>query len=179
MSLLELKLVSLRCLLSMLAFGSTLAFGRYGLTPNQEKAVNEWLSGNPDFRAATDNDCACAKSLATIRTGAAVGDHAVPDYDPYRVAGDFNKDGFEDIAVVVLTRSNPTSGFALLLFNQDAEGRFALAYLSRGWDLRGQGLFFGHPARGDRLQLGRFYSPLIWFVPKGRTYEIPVAPIDR
>jgi hypothetical protein len=158
----------------ILAFGATLAFGRHTFTPDEEKVVNEWLSGNPDFRAATDNDCSCAKSLTTIRTGAAVGDHAVPDYDPYRVAGDFNKDGFEDIAVVVLRRSNPTSGFALLIFNQDAGGRFTLAYSSMGQDLRGKGLFFGHPARGNWLQLGSFYSPLIWFAPKGGTYEVPV-----
>jgi hypothetical protein len=157
----------------MLVFSATLAFGRYTFTPNEEKAVDEWLSNNPDFRAATDDDCSCAKSLTTVRTGTAVGDRAVPDYDPYRVAGDFNKDGFEDIAVVVLRRSNPTSGFALLIFNQDAEGRFILAYSLRGQDLRGQGLFFGHPARGDWLQLGRFYSGYIWFAPKGRTYEIP------
>ncbi len=160
--------------LAVFASAAVFSFARHTLTSDQEKTVDDWISNNPEFRQATDEDCMCAKSLMDARTGAGPGDLPVPDYSPYKVAADFNKDGVEDFAVVVLRKTNPTTGFAFLIFNGSPDGRFLLAFESRRQNLREQGIFFGRPERNDGLlRIGRFYWPKSWLVPKGSTYEYP------
>jgi hypothetical protein len=104
------------------------------------------------------------------------GERPVPDYNPYRVAGDFNGDGVEDIAVVVVKRSDRAHGFALLVFSRDSKGTgLSLAFSKMDLDLQGQGLFFGPPAGVKRLLLGRFYSEAAEVKPQSGTYML-VAP---
>jgi hypothetical protein len=106
-----------------------------------------------------------------IRTGTI--DKAVPDYHPYRVAGDFNKDGVSDIAVVVVKRSGTFHGFGLLVFNGGSKG-FTLAFSTLNLDLQEQGLFFGPPANpSGALIMGAFFSDDAQIIkPKGATYEV-------
>jgi hypothetical protein len=41
----------------------------------------------------------------------------VPDYHPYIATGDFNGDGAEDFAVVLIDRTKQEQNFALIVFN--------------------------------------------------------------
>jgi hypothetical protein len=164
--------ISLLGLLSVLLLDTTFAFGKHTLSADESKALDEWLASHSDYRVATGVDCSCTESITRIRTGWG-GIRPVPDYHPYRVAGDFNKDGSEDIAVVVVKRASRIHGFALLVFNGSQGAGLSLAFSKIGLDLQGQGLFFGPPAGEGSLLLGFFYSDAAVIVqPKDGTYAL-------
>ncbi len=165
-------MVSPRLIIAIILCAGT-ASGRHTLCPQESSALADWLTSHPEYRAATSADCACAEDIRKVRAGWG-GVPAVPDYDPYRVVGDFNKDGLEDAAVVVVKRSNPLHGFGLLVFNGNRKGSpYSLAFSKMGLDLQGNGLFFGPPAGENLLLLGRFYSDDgVVVTPKKETYTL-------
>jgi hypothetical protein len=152
---------------------AAMALARHTLNTAEDNTLTAWLATHLEYRAATNADCNCAEDLRMVQTGWG-GVRAVPDYHPYRVAGDFNRDGSEDIAVVVVTQTPRIHGFALLVFNGGKKGAgLSLAFSKTGLDLQGQGLFFGPPAGGNLLLLGPFYSDAGFVVePKKDTYAL-------
>lgn len=98
----------------------------------------------------------------------------MPDYHPYVVTGDFNGDGIEDFAVVVIQRSKQENSFELLIFNGPLKSESAApACTGSGVDLKYQGLFYGPPRpKPYRLLLGRFESDSgSLLLPSGRSYK--------
>ena len=143
------------------------------LTPGQEKILSSWLTQHVEYRFATDMDCECLQQIQYERSGS-LGTKPIPDYHPYTATGDFNGDGREDFAVVLIDRRVQTDNFTLVVFNGGAAGGLAPAFIKSGLDLQGQGLSYGPPLpKPYRLVLGRFQSDfLVALVPRGRTYKI-------
>lgn len=128
--------------------------------------LGEWLKSNPTFRVATDSDCRCSEEIAEIRKGSGDAWKPNPRYHPYYVSGDFNGDGTEDFAVVLV---GSQSQLHLAIFN----GRFLPgtkpAYLSS--DHVGA-LFYGPPRpRPYRLIIGAFGSEGGSLKPEGGSYS--------
>jgi hypothetical protein len=101
----------------------------------------------------------------------------IRDYHPYVATDDFNSDGVNDFAAVVMDRSKPTKNFTLLVFSRPFSSKtVSPAFVEPDLDLRNQGLGFGPPRpKPYRLVVGPFESDNTWIlVPHGKTYKIQV-----
>src|SRR5258708_6431833 len=84
------------------------AWGGHTLTAQDQTAVLKgWLDQHHQYRLATDKDCDCAGDIEQMKTGYRGLTKPVRDYHPYVATGDFNGDGVEDFAVVLLYRFTP------------------------------------------------------------------------
>jgi hypothetical protein len=149
----------------------------HGLTQQEQKVLDVWLSKHSAYRAATDADCDCSDDIQQMKTGYGGNGTPYPDYHPYAVTGDFNNDGATDFAVVVIDRSKSDKNFTLLIFNGPFRSRPAApAYIESGLDLRGRGMFFGPPRpKPYRIVVGSFESDNTWIlVPNGHSYKVQV-----
>ena len=97
------------------------------------------------------------------------------DYHPYTATGDFNGDGVEDFAVVVVERSKQENNFVLIVFNGPFKSETASpVFMKSGLDLKYQGLVYGPPRpKPYRLLLGRFESDSgLLLIPHGHGYKL-------
>jgi hypothetical protein len=97
-----------------------------------------------------------------------------PNYHPYIATGDFNGDGVEDFAVILIDRSKQEKNFALVLFNGPFRSeRQSPAFFQSGMDLKYYGLVYGPPRpKPYRLLLGPFESDSgALLIPHGRGYR--------
>lgn len=160
-------------LAACLAFGAPVWSG-HTLTAQEQKILESWLNEHSAYRLATDADCDCPGDIRLMRTGSGGVWKPVPDYHPYIATGDFNGDGVEDFAAIVLDRSKQDHNFALIVFN----GPFVLglhspAFIETGLALKNAGLFYGPPRpKPYRLLIGPFESDSgSILIPRGRNYR--------
>jgi hypothetical protein len=169
---------SYRGFASVLSVGAILPIAAiwagHTMTESDKGIVAFWLAHHPEYRAATDTDCQCVKQIAQMRQGYGGAWKPVPDYHPYIATGDFNGDGERDLAVVVVKRSDPIHGFAILVFNGPSKSaEVPPVFVKEGLDLRGSGLFYGPPRpKPYRLVLGVFESEGSIFMPQGNSYRM-------
>ncbi|MFZ0413008.1 MAG: hypothetical protein WBS18_15225 [Candidatus Acidiferrales bacterium] len=133
------------------------------------------MARHTEYRIAMDEDCDCADDIKQMKAGSGGVWKSVPDYHPYAATGDFNGDGVEDFAVVVVDRSKQEKNFSLVVFNGPFKsGTASPAFLQPGLDLRSYGLFYGPPRpKPYRLLLGRFESDSgSLLIPHGRGYRL-------
>ena len=140
-------------------------------TPSGAQAATlaHWLARNPNYRVATEADCACSDDIHDMRTSGPWGD-PIRDYEPYVLVGDFRKNGQLDLAVVVtLVRLREPGNGVLLIF----DGPFRAsakqpAFVGRVGSLAHTGLFLakesGYPI------FGAFFSEGCLFRPRHQTY---------
>src|SRR5208282_2936817 len=122
------------------------AWGGHTLTPAEQTTLKSWLGLHPAFRLATDDDCDCWSDIKQMSAGGEGVWKPVPDYHPYTVTGDFNGDGAEDFAVVVIDRSKRKKSFVLLVFNGPFPSKtVSPAFIRSGLDLKYYGLSYGPP----------------------------------
>jgi hypothetical protein len=145
------------------------------LTAQEQKVLEGWLGQHSEFRLATDEDCYCADDIRDMKAGSGGAWKPVPDYHPYVATGDFNGDGVEDFAVVLVEPSKQENNFALVVFNgpfKSATG--SPSFMKSGLDLKYHGLFYGPPRpKPYRLLVGRFESDSGWLlIPHGRGYRL-------
>lgn len=98
----------------------------------------------------------------------------VPDYHPYIVTGDFNNDGVEDFAAILIDSTKQEKHFALIVFNGPFRSASpSPAFMESGMDPKYYGLFYGPPRpKPYRLLLGRFESDSgTLLIPHGRGYK--------
>jgi hypothetical protein len=146
----------------------------HSLSSAEKLVLKQWFARHSAFRQATDADCDCLGDIQEMRAGSGGVWKPVPDYHPYVVAGDFNDDGAEDFAVVLIDRQKKEKKFALIVFNGPFSSRTrSPAFMETGMDLGGMGLFYGPPRpKPYRLLLGRFESDSgSLLIPHGRTYR--------
>jgi len=151
------------------------AFSGHALTAQEQKVLQNWLAHHPEYRVATDEDCDCADDIKQTKAGWGGAWKPVPDYHPYTATGDFNGDGVEDFAVVLIDRSKQENNFALIVFNGPFKSETASpAFMKSGLDLKYQGLAYGPPRpKPYRLLLGRFESDSgVLLIPHGRGYRL-------
>jgi hypothetical protein len=133
------------------------------LTEQEQKVLGLWLARHAEYRVATDEDCECRDDIKQMKAGYGGVWKPAPDYHPYTAIGDFNSDGIEDFAVVLIDHSKQENNFALLIFNGPFRTEVASspALMKSGLELKGQGLVYGPPRpKPYRLLLGRFESEL-------------------
>jgi hypothetical protein len=148
---------------------SSRAFAGSTLTPQGKRIVANWLKHNPIFRQATDADCDCAEDITQIKEGSEQF-NPIPDYHPYIATGDFNGDGFQDFAIVVINRKIRKVNFELLIFNGPiSSSTVSPSFVETGLDLKFCGLIFGTDSH--RLTIKRLESErTLTYVPVKNTY---------
>ncbi len=154
---------------------SVSAWGDHTLTAMEQRVLKGWLARHPGYRLATDEDCECGGDIEQMRTGYGGETKPVPHYHPYTATGDFNADGVEDFAVVLIDRSKKEKNFALAVFNGPFESEtLSPAFFRSGMDLKYSGLFYGPPRpKPYRLLLGPFESDSgVLLIPHGRSYRL-------
>lgn len=150
------------------------AWGGHTLSSEEQQVLKGWLVLHPEYRRAIDEDCDCTGDIQQMRAGSGGVWKPVPDYHPYTATGDFNGDGVEDFAVVVIDRRMKEKNFALVVFNGPFKSETVLpAFLESGMDLKYTGLFYGPPRpKPYRLLLGPFESDSgALLIPHGRSYR--------
>jgi hypothetical protein len=85
------------------------------LVSNQNTSLVAWLQQHPAFRVASDDDCNCADDIKEMRESGAWG-KPMPTFQPYSKIGDFNHDGFDDLAIIAI-RKDDSSQRKFLIFN--------------------------------------------------------------
>lgn len=93
----------------------------------EASVLRGWLLFNPSLRPAEATDCGCDQDLAAIR-------QSWENPNPYYVEADFNKDGEEDFAVVLVdAESEHQWGWnaALVVFNGPLHGGMAPAFFKQ------------------------------------------------
>lgn len=151
------------------------AFARHSLTTQEQHVIQNWLSEHKPFRVAVDDDCGCDDDIGQMKSGDGGVWPRVPDYHPYVAAGDFNGDGIEDFAVVLIDQSKKEKNFALVIFNGPFTSDTANpAFVKSGLELSSSGLFFGPPRpKPYRLLLGPFESDSgVLLIPHGGGYRM-------
>lgn len=153
-------------LLAIGTLGTAIAQDSTDYIPSKQRAVlDQWLKQNPALRVATDADCQCSDEIAEIRKGSGGAWKANPNYHPYYVSGDFNSDGEQDFAVVLI---DSATKLHLVIFNGPISAGIAPAYQSTKYV---GPLFFGAPRpKPYRLVVGDFGSEGGLFKPKGKSY---------
>jgi len=140
------------------------------LTPTQESVLQGWFKENPGHRRATLADCDCATDVQNMKDGYGGEWKGVPDYHPYVATGDFDTDGDEDFAVIVVQQSGARK---LLVFNAPFAEPGRPAYVETSLDFRRLALFFGPPRpKPYRLLIGAFESEGALVIPKNGTYVL-------
>ena len=151
------------------------AGAEHTLTSQQHRILAKWLADHPQFRSANDDDCDCASDIKHVREGSGGNSQAIPDYHPFAATGDFNGDGAEDFAVMVVDQSKRENPGTLLVFNGPFKSPTkSPAFLKSGLKLKLQALFYGPPMLiPNQLVLGCFECAEISFiVPHGRGYKL-------
>ena len=150
------------------------AWSGHTLNPQEKQVLKNWLARHSEYRQGTDEDCDCADDIKQMRAGSGGVWAPVPDYHPYIATGDFNGDGVEDFAVVLVDRTKREKNFALVVFNGPFRSETqSPAFMQSSMDLKYFGLFYGPPRpKPYRLLLGRFESDSgTLLIPHGRAYK--------
>jgi len=158
---------------ALLPLANPSLFASHILNAEQSSVASAWLTDHPEYRLATDRDCACDEDIQTMRAGSGGVWKPFPDYHPYVATGDFNGDGITDFAVVVITKRG-VHDFALVVFNGPVDSQRPIAaFIGLQGNLAGAGLFYGPPRpKPYRLVVGRFESEGVVLQPRGKTYRI-------
>jgi hypothetical protein len=121
------------------------------LEKEHARALQIWLKANPKYRAAQASDCKNQFGLKSMR-----GDDA--KFHPYYAVYDFDQDGTEDFAVVVIdAKRKPEFQSTLLVFKGDKRGGYRAAKTIAGLDLRQGGIWTGVMEEGvTDLYIGVF-----------------------
>jgi hypothetical protein len=160
-------MINLIALVALLQSTSTLVGSSTGL-PNYVSAkhaitLHGWLNSNPGYRLALDTDCGCDSDIEELRKGSGGKWKPQPDYHPFYVAGDFNSDGKEDFAVILLRGAQRY----IAVFNA---GSMHPAYIGSS---DAGSLFFGPPRPAPyRLVIGGFGSEGKVLEPHGNSYVL-------
>jgi hypothetical protein len=173
--------VTMRCILVMAAcfIVSVPAKAGHTLSSAEQQTLKNWLALHPEYREATDEDCGCAANIQQVRSGSGGIWKPVPDYHPYVATGDFNSDGVEDFAVVLIDRKKKEKNFVLVVFNGPFKSlKSSPTFTESDLELQNEGLFYGPPRpKPYRLLLGRFESDSgALLIPHGPGYKWDDSP---
>ena len=131
-------------------------------TQAEKDAISTWVRLNPNWTLIERERCSDREALARQEA-------RVRGYHPFRARGDFNLDGFLDVAMAVESDDD----LALVILNGIADGRFAkgrAAFLPLRVELPRANLFVD--SRGALL-VGPFESDnFFWVEPRGASYQL-------
>ena len=153
------------------------AWGAHTLKPEEQRVLQRWLVQHTEYRIAADADCQCPEDILEMRTQSDGVWKPIPDYHPYTVTGDFNGDGAEDFAIVLIDSRAKEDGYTLLVFNGPFKSEIAPPAFVQSLQLKYRGLFYGPPRpKPYRLLVGRFASDSgVILVPHRKGYRLMAA----
>ncbi len=147
-----------------------------------------WLSANPEWRLATDRDCwfwnwnanprtktDCREGLDRIRTTES------KDYQPYYLSADLNGDGTRDIAVFMVSRTDPDRGQIVIFNGPAASSRSTVPAFTldnshpyaKSWAFGYFAFHYGPPRpRPYRLLVGEWEAERAIIEPDGKGYRV-------
>jgi hypothetical protein len=151
----------------------TAACCSHTLTQEQTAFLASWLKQQDSWALTEDSDSSCPADIAAVRNGNSSGPwKPIPDFHPYQVVGDFDRDGLVDMAVVLKKQKEEGTNFALAVFNGPFTKPHAPAFLQEVGDMQCAGLFFGPPRPQPYwLVVGPFEAQGRVLVPDGPSYE--------
>jgi len=132
----------------------------------EASVLKSWLSYNPFLRPAEARDCHCDQDLAAIRQSWA-------NPQPYYVKADFNGDGTQDFAVVLIdSQSDHKWGWnaALAVFNGPLREGMTPAFFKEQIGSLGGSLLYHNSETS--LLIGPWESEASYLAPKGETYTL-------
>ena len=134
-------------------------------------AIRTWLDAHSQYRLAIDDDCHCAKDIEDLRSGDGGAWNPQRDIHPYYATGDFDGDGFEDAAVVVLPRGTGAKIAVVIFFGSQAGLTNDVSVVPRnGSSLADRGLFL---ARTDQRTAHR-HAELLFGAFGSEAESVPV-----
>ena len=137
------------------------------LLPEHKPVLEKWLKGKRHLRVATESDCTDKESLEIWRKDWG------RDFNPHYSIADFNRDGKDDFAVLLVDMKNGQKrGFAIAIFNAPFGNKKAPNYFEDGYDSLGYCYIVYNQVMKRRLYLGMFESDIycVTFYPKGFRY---------
>lgn len=137
------------------------------LRPEHKSVLVRWLKEKRDLRVATESDCTDKESLGIWRKDWG------KDFNPYYSIGDFNGDGKDDFAVLLVDLKNAEKqSFAIAIFNAPFGNRRAPNYFEEGYTRLGRSYIVYNQVAKRRLYLGVYESDFycVTFYPKGAGY---------
>jgi hypothetical protein len=138
----------------MLSALPIIAFAESLPTYIQESQVNTlraWLSANDQYRLAIDSDCECSDDIDELRRGDGAAWSPQPNFHPYYAKGDFDGDGFEDVAVVAVPRIQEGIVRVVIFFGSKAGiSQEAQTIAERGSSVANRGLFIARSSQGNQ-----------------------------
>lgn len=142
---------------------------------SHREPLRRWLANRPDLRLATDKDCNCVDQLKYLRRSRGSEPYVhrhIGEYHPYYLIQDFNGDGSQDFAVILIdTMKSKNSSAVLAIFNGSASIEANPAFFRAGLNLFGSNLFYLPSRSGKyRLLIGPFESSASSLEPRGRGY---------
>jgi len=138
------------------------------LRPEHKSVLERWLKEKRDLRLATESDCADKEGLEIWRKDWG------KDFNPYYSIGDFNRDGRNDFAVLLVDlKSGEKQGFAIAIFNAPFGNKKAPNYFEEGYVSLGRCYIVYNQMIKRRLYLGMSESDFycVTFYPKGLRYS--------
>lgn len=128
--------------------------GQTFASDSQAKSVQDWLKAHGSYRLAVLEDCNCLKTINRM------GLKFKEDYNPYALSGDFDGDGVNDVAQMVVNRENSKDFLILVFLSKINNGSVPLVYENMyGNDLSGLGFFKTRNKNGKEILLfGAFGS---------------------
>jgi hypothetical protein len=115
------------------------------ISGEHSRVVTGWLKEQPQARVAEDADCRCDEDLKRKRTESNGAWSAEPNYHPYYVSGDFNRDGIADFAIGIIDRTVPDA-FRVVIFDGPFKKSTSVrpTFVSQPRPL-GEAMFYGPP----------------------------------
>jgi len=160
------------CALSSVALGEQLP---EFISAEHAKEVSNWLVQHAGYRLATADDCKCEDDLRTIRVG---DDNAIrppePHYEPYYAVGDFDGDGKEDTAFIVVP-TRPEGRFLIVVIL--SSNRHAMQReIKQQYGVAGVGIF-----TASSVPRKPYRTNLYWgaFGSEGEQVVVPLANTSR
>jgi hypothetical protein len=138
-----------------------------GLSSGQKQTLSAFLSENKSFRPATDRDCDCNADINEIRLKG-VWEKPMPGYHPYLRLEDFNHDGKDDLAIVLIAKDRAKR--LVTVFNGPFPALPAHPALEHEVGVRDV-LAYGPPP-DHQLIIGPLYSEGCFLVAKGTAYSL-------
>jgi hypothetical protein len=162
----------LLCALSAVAVGEGLPEFIMG---EHAKDVQRWLGKHPDYRLATSEDCKCDDDLKTIRNGDEKSlTSPDPKFEPYYAVGDFDGDGNDDTAFVVVPRSFDGRFLIVVVL---ASGRpSVMLKIKQPYGVTGLGIYTSQSALDKPYRTKLFWGA---FGSEGERVAVPLAKAPR
>lgn len=130
------------------------AFSAVGNSIEDNEPLHRWLKSHPNYKLADITDCNCLEMIEKTHV------EMRGKFNPYKLEGDFDGDGRNDLAVIAIEKTNAKDFLILVFASRLSNGDSPIVYGNIfGNTLVGLGLFKSDAIKGKTVLLfGAFGS---------------------